>query len=894
MNRPFLALCALLCFSSTSSAQHLELYVSGEDSWSPAVLANDDFDRGSTWPMPMVTRSQAVTRALVTDDGIGLRIFSAGEYRRVTGVSITAVPHSFEQQVLIVDGSPAIVGAPELVSNDPSIARLDMAFGPKLNTKITAREGKSLLGIEGKSSVRAASSLRPGSILAGTFDQIFAAEVTGIQQAGQSSLAKPTNLGAARLVDVHSRKVLPLSFPSPMSHGPVVMEGELVIELPTDEGSFKDRVIGRGRCLELWVEEPSFTNAEAWTLLVSVSSVTTEGDFSIPAPWSEPETRAWDGFPLFDDASLLLDGGVSHLEGPAEQLDIRPTMGPGAAWGDVDGDGYMDLYLAQGGGRDVEQEATPELGEGEEAPAPKPQVVPATASLFRFLPASGTLLERFDRVWPSGLEVPAKGMGPLFFDADGDGDVDLYQANMGTDGLFENRWSESINTLGEPFRALDKAAFPAEITTGWSAGVAAGDVDLDGDLDLYVTTYLIYDESLMPDDGEGERYLREDPIAMLPFSFPGGRNYLLLNDSGEPRAGASKDAAIHFRDGTEEYGVADEEGRGMQPVFWDFDRDGDVDLYVANDVSYNKLWRNEKLVKRDGAGTDTYDTEAGPGGFKDVSFSSGMDDPRGGMGLAIGDLERDGDQDLFLSNWQLDANGLYRNNLLSHRSQKTRVATFRDVIVQSGLAKYGVGYTSWGVSLFDADCDTDLDLFVSNGYTSPDYEQTGICVGQPNHFFRNVGKSRFVDASDEAGPAVTIELPSRTAIAVDYDQDGDLDLVVTTNNGPVQLLRNQHRQQGKAGHWLNVRLNGKGKNTFGIGAEVTIHASNSITGETIQLRRSLLAGVSYLGGNPAELFFGLGEFDEIPLIEIRWPSGALTTHGPGPTDRVIRLVEDRK
>ena len=894
MNRFLLTLGALFGFLSPSTAQHLELYVSGEDSWSPAVLANDDFDRGDEWPLPMVTRSQAVTRGLVTEDGICLRIFSAGEYRRVTGVSVTAVPHSFEQQVLIVDGSPAIVGALELVSNDPSIARLDMAFGPKLNTKITARPGKSLLGIEGKLSVRAASSLRPGSILAGTFDQVFAGEVTGIHQTGQSSLAKPASIHAARLMDVHRQTVHPPTFPSPMPYGAVAMDGKLAIELPTAAGSFKDRVIGRGRCLEIWIDEPSFPDAEAWTLLVSVSSVTTEGDFSIPAPWSEPEETAWEGFPLFDDASLLLDGGISHLEGPAEQLDIRPTMGPGAAWGDVDGDGYMDLYLAQGGGREVEQEPAADLAEGEVAPEPKPQIEPATASLFRFQPAEGTLLERFDRVQPSGLEVPAMGMGPLFFDADGDGDVDLYQANMGTDSLFENRWSESTKTMGEPFRALGKAAFPAEITTGWSAGVAAGDVDLDGDLDLYVTTYLIYDESLMPDDGEGERYLREDPLAMLPFSFPGGRNYLLINDSGEPRVGTTKDAAIHFRDGTEEYGVEDEEGRGMQPVFWDFDRDGDVDLYVANDVSNNKLWRNEKLVKREGAGADTYDTKAGPGGFKDVSFSAGMDDPRGGMGLAIGDLERDGDQDLFLSNWQLDANALYRNNLLSHRSQKTRVATFRDVIVQSGMAKFGVGYTSWGVSLFDADCDTDLDLFVANGYTSPDYEQTGICVGQPNHFFRNVGKSRFVDASAQAGPAVTIELPSRTAVAADYDQDGDLDLVITTNNGPVQLLRNQHRQQGKAGHWLNIRLTGKGKNTSGIGAEVTVHASNSSTGETIELRRSLLAGVSYLGGNPAELFFGLGEFDEIPLIEIRWPSGAFTTHGPGPTDRVIRLFEARK
>jgi hypothetical protein len=270
-----------------------------------------------------------------------------------------------------------------------------------------------------------------------------------------------------------------------------------------------------------------------------------------------------------------------------------------------------------------------------------------------------------------------------------------------------------------------------------------------------------------------------------------------------------------------------------------------------------------------------------------------MDDPRGGMGVSIGDVDRDGDQDLFLSNWQLEANALYRNNLLSHRSQKTRVATFRDVVVQSKLAPYGVGFTSWGAELFDADCDTDLDLFVPNGYTSPDYEQTGICVGQPNHFFRNIGNSRFEDASYEAGPAVTIELPSRTALAADYDKDGDLDLVVTTNNGPVQLLRNQHRQLDRAGHWLTVRLAGLGKNTKGIGAEVTVHVENSKTGETMLLRRSMLAGTSYLGGNAPELFFGIGDFDKIPLVEIVWPSGTKTEHGPGITDTTATLSEQR-
>ncbi len=891
MNRTLLAFSLLLAATFPAQAQHMELYVFDDGVWAPAVVQNDDFDRGVAWPLPMVTRSVAVPRAIVTEGGIRLRFFASDGFVSLTGVNITAVPHAFDEQVLLVDGAAAIVGPPTLVTGDPAVARLDMAFGPRFRESVRAPAGKALLGINSMQSVRSATSLSSGNILKRSFDQIFAATVRALTGTGVPNPAVPVHFSDANLVDVLEREVYPLSYPSTLPHGSVRMAKEVAYPLSLDADNYVGRVIGRGRCLELWIDEPRLEDAEAWTLLVSITTLANDGDYSIPAPWSEiPAGAKTEKPPLFDDASSLLDGGFTHLEGPAEQLDIRPTMGPGAAWGDVDGDGYIDLYLAQGGGRE-------ELAAAE--------IEQPVARLFRFLPAEGALMDRFESVAPSGLEVPSFGMGPLLFDADGDGDLDLYQANFGEDTFFENRWLEERPALSAPFRRIASDGFPVEVTGGWSAGVAAGDVDLDGDLDLYVTTYLVYDESQMPDDGEGSLYSREDPAAMLPFSFPGGANYLLLNDSGEKRLGDKNSSAIQFRDGTEEYGLADEEGRGMQPVFWDFDRDGDMDLYVANDVSMNRLWRNETIVASkpsesskpsDGVKTKemTRDTMPGPGGFKDVSFSTGMDDPRGGMGVAVGDYDQDGDEDLFLSNWQLDANALYRNNLLSHRSQKSRVATFQDVIVQSRLAPYGVGYTSWGAELFDADCDTDLDLFVPNGYTSPDYEQTGICVGQPNHFFRNLGNSRFEDASVEAGPVVTIELPSRTSLAADYDQDGDLDLVVTSNNGPVQLLRNQHRQLGIAGNWLTLRLVGLGKNTHGIGAEVSLNLENSVTGEKLTLRRSLLAGSSYLGGNAPELFFGLGEFDIVAVIEIRWPSGTTTTHGPGKPNTTARLFENRK
>jgi hypothetical protein len=449
-------------------------------------------------------------------------------------------------------------------------------------------------------------------------------------------------------------------------------------------------------------------------------------------------------------------------------------------------------------------------------------------------------------------------MGALFLDVEGDADVDLYVANYGADVLFLNDGAG---------RFADASAAAGVGGDLWSAGIAAGDTDLDGDLDLYVTSYLDYDLSKMPPADDLARYQREDPVEMLPFAFPGARNVFLRNDTWRRTEEGLARGPVRFTDVTEELGLLDVQGRGMQPVFWDFDRDGDLDLYVANDVSYNVLYRNE-----------------GDGTFKDVSFASGMDDPRGGMGVAIGDVDLDGDEDLFLTNWELEPNALYLNNLVSHTSQKSRVATFRDAIVASGLGPHGIGATGWGAEFLDADNDGDLDLYVANGYTSPDYESTGICVGQPDHFFVNDGRGVFTRryiASSPADPLAGI-LPSRSAVACDFDRDGDLDLALTANNSRAQLLINEARTGNL---WLVVRLRGRTPNPFGIGAEVTLRRAAG------DLRRSLRAGTSYLGGNPAELHFGIGSSASIEELVVRWPSGRESRHASSGVDRYVVLEE---
>ncbi|MBL8858764.1 MAG: CRTAC1 family protein [Planctomycetes bacterium] len=574
---------------------------------------------------------------------------------------------------------------------------------------------------------------------------------------------------------------------------------------------------------ETWFEAPPATTAGRTVSLIFSTDLKAK---------ARQKARITGG--LFRDVTQAVGVDMVHMEGPDLQLDIRPTMGPGAAWGDIDGDGWVDLFLVQGAGRP-----------GSNVP---------TSRMYKNR-GDGT----FEDVTKAcGLALRGAGMAALFFDADGDGDLDLFVANYGRNRLMSNDGRGRFSDISESVGLQSDR---------WHAGVCAADWDRDGDLDLYVTSYLHYDETQMPTIEELGRYRREDPIAMLPFAFPGEANAFLRNDRVLVREASTAPApGLRLTDIAKELRLVDEAGRGMQALFWDFDRDGDQDLYVANDVSPNRFWRND-----------------GGGQWKDIGFSTGVDDPRGSMGLAAGDVDGDGDEDLFITNWQLESNALYVNNLVNKTSAKSHVATFRDNSVQAGLGQLSVGVTKWGCETADFDLDGDLDIAYANGYTSPDYESTGICVGQPCHYFENDGDGKFTAAFEQAGPDFAEALASRCLLACDYDQDGDLDLVITANNGRARILRNESDHLGR--HWLGVHLRGRGGNTFAIGAEVEIVVGSKT------LRRTLRAGSSYLGGNAPELHFGLGSSGSVDACRVRWPSGKETTHAISSVDRFITLEE---
>jgi len=839
------------------------LYVKGESGWQPLTSAVDS----RFVPLPLASRSELQPRPSLEHGRIQVRLWTAE--RRMSGfhVRLHAIEHSSDESV-VRDPSGTVwrLGPKRLPSSArthdtgidvlPALARidgnsvvglLDLDFGRAIDGERVVISGVPLgddfagsraanaHAVIGRADYRLAAPLYPFevSVFDVPVDGACSVEIRGSAGLDQISARKAERVDVGKLAILRIAEVTAVLGRELGRHdtpygGP---NWPLVEPAPDAEESALQVLdqfpeIAPGCIVDLSFDAPPpAAEGRTITLLLDL-----DGAWLVGA--SEPRRPQQRRSGMFPDVAHDVGIDMVHFEGPDLQLDIRPTMGPGAAWGDVDGDGWVDLFLPQGGGR-----------EGSALP---------TSRFYRNVDGKRFVDESAAR----GLAHTGAGMAALFYDADGDGDLDLIALNYGRNRFLLNagkgHFTDASDAVG-----LD--------TNLWHAAVSAADFDGDGDLDLFVTSYLNYDTSQMPSDEELGRYQREDPVEMLPFAFPGERKLLLRCDLTPGKDGAP--ATIRYVDVAKELGLDDPNGRGMQALWWDFDRDGDQDLYLANDVSPNRFWRNE-----------------GGGKLKDVGFSTGLDDPRGCMGLAVGDIDGDLDEDLFVTNWQLESNALYVNNL-RHTSAKSRVSTFRDRAVEAGLGQLSVGVTGWGCELADFDLDGDLDLFYANGYTSPDYESTGICVGQPCHYFENDGAGHFDAAFEKAGPDVAIPLASRAAIACDFDQDGDLDLAITANNGRFRLLRND-AVRGK-NHWLGVRLKGTNGNTHAIGAQVVVEAGER------KLLRSLRAGTGYLSGNAPELHFGLGEATSVSACTVRWPSGKETTHVIDGVDRYLTIAEPK-
>jgi hypothetical protein len=531
----------------------------------------------------------------------------------------------------------------------------------------------------------------------------------------------------------------------------------------------------------------------------------------------------------FSDASTDAGIGFRHFQG-TRSIQLAEDMGSGAAWGDYDRDGWIDLFVVNFSG--------PVNEEGIPSPSST-----ATSTLYHNN-GDGTFT---DVSVTSGLALRCWGMSAAWGDYDNDRFPDLLVTAYGENSIFHNNGDGT-------FTDVSKAAGLSD-TRGFWAGGQWGDYDRDGDLDIYICGYVKY--SYAPGGSSSMQYDVEVPASINPSSFPPERNLLYRNNGNGSFAEVAAAA-----------GVLGEQGRSLGASWADLDADGWPDLYVANDVSDNVLYHN-----------------LGDGTFEEISHNALVADYRGAMGIAVGDWDRDADYDMFITHWVAQENALYSSLItqLTSGDNPLRELRFMDEADRFGLGQIALDFIGWGTSFFDYDNDGLADLFVVNGSTFQQNENPQLLVPMKDQLFWNKGKpDGFFDVSPVSGEVFREKHVGRGAAFGDYDRDGDVDVFVVNHNGPAQLLRNDG---GTSNNWLEVRLEGTRSNTDGIGAHVRL-----VTGS---IRQHQQAGVqsSYCSQNSPFLHFGLGTAAIADSLVVRWPSGAIQHFTAIPAARRITVVE---
>jgi tetratricopeptide (TPR) repeat protein len=537
-----------------------------------------------------------------------------------------------------------------------------------------------------------------------------------------------------------------------------------------------------------------------------------------------------DDYPRVTFTDVTAEAGIlfHHFSGQRSSQ-LPEDLGSGAAWGDFDNDGWQDLYVVNAAGpltmTDAEVTSTP-----------------AHAKLYRNN-GDGTFTDVAER---AGVDFRGWGMGAEWADVDNDGFLDLFVSTYGTNVFYRN---EGDGTFTDRTDVAGLRAPP-----GFWAGIGWGDYDRDGHVDLYVTGYVQY--SSAAGDAVSQHYDVEEPASINPSSFPPERN-LLYHNRGD---GTFEEVATRT-------GVINAEGRGLEASWTDFDRDGWPDLYVANDVSDNVLFRN-----------------LGNGVFSDVSHAARVADYRGAMGIAVGDWDGDADMDMLVTHWIAQENALYSNKLTELAAKGGAASLqFMDEADRYGLGQIALDFVGWGTSFIDYDNDGRLDLFVVNGSTFQQRDDPTQLRPMRDQIFWNRGtKDGFYDVSSAAGNHFQNEFVGRGAAFADWDNDGDIDAYVANNGGPGILLRNDG---GNANAWLKIRLEGRSSNRSAIGAKLRIVVEGQ------QQIREVGAQSSYLSQNALVQHFGLGGHARVDTLQIEWPNGDQQTLTAIAVNQVITIVE---
>ena len=533
---------------------------------------------------------------------------------------------------------------------------------------------------------------------------------------------------------------------------------------------------------------------------------------------------------IFKDVTQT--AGVNFVHSAGVRSSVLPEdVGSGAAFADYNNDGHIDLYVVNNPG-----------------PLHAKVTDASPGNVLYRNNGDGTFTDVTEK---AGVGDRGYGMGCVFGDYDNDGDLDLYVTNYGQNVLYRNNGDGTFTDVAEKVGVGD---------TRWGTGAVFGDYDNDGDLDLYVPNYIEHDlDKLAEAQKTSMQYGQSVPRKLNPHSFEPQDNVLYRNNGDGT-----------FTDVTAELSVESPGGRSLQAIFTDFDLDGDLELYVANDLSPNFLYRNN-----------------GDGTLTDVSDASWAADFRGSMGLATGDYDGDGDLDLFMSHWIEQENALYSNmwkeeGAMGGKSSKVegiQPIHFVDESYGASLGEESLKYVGWGTDLFDYDNDGDLDIFVANGHTFQYLDNYDLLIPQKDQFFRYDGDGIFTDLSAATGIAA---LPYRVGRGVafgDYDSDGDVDIFIVNNHDRAVLLRNEG---GNRNNWLHVKLIGTKGNHDAVGARIRLKA-----GDRIQLRE-INAGASYLSFNSLTAEFGLGQETTVDWIEVIWLGGDTERFtGVGVNQRVV-------
>jgi hypothetical protein len=502
---------------------------------------------------------------------------------------------------------------------------------------------------------------------------------------------------------------------------------------------------------------------------------------------------------------------------------LLETTGCGAAFFDFDNDGWLDAFLVNGTTLDG-------FPKGKEP----------TNHLYRNR-GDGTFEDVTAR---AGLAASGWGQGVCAGDYDNDGFVDLYVTYYGQSRLYRNRGDST-------FEEVTARAGLTETRLRWSTGCAFLDFDHDAKLDLFVANYIDLDLKTAPVPESGLCRYRGIPVACGPPGLVGGKNVLYRSRGDGSFEDVSEKAGITKASGT--YGL------GVSTL--DFDGDGWTDLYVANDSNPSALYRNK-----------------GGSGFEDIAVAAGCaysadGKNQAGMGVAVGDYDRNGTLDVFKTNFAGDTSTLYANLGDGNCEDRTFAA--------------GVGintrWLGWGAGFLDLDNDGWLDLFLANGHVYPEAWQIPgeASYKQRKVVYWNRAGARFEDVSERLGAPVTTPAAARGAAFGDFDNDGSVDVLVNNVNDTPAL----YRLASRGNHWITLRLVGTRSNRSAIGARVRCIVPG------LRLEDEVRGGGSYISQNDLRVHFGLGRATRVEGVLVRWPSGLVEQWSGIPADQLSTLTE---